>query len=236
MLNCAVAKIRDVSHGVRIIHLQPPAETPVSWKAGQYVWLKFGTFEPRAYSIACAPGGKDGLLEFHLRDSGAGGASTYAVKKLKAGETVRLEGPKGKSFLGEGNARPLLLIAGGLGIAPLKAVVEESLCSSVREIHLFWGGRHDGDLYMVDYFENLAAAHGNFRFHPVIGDPVGECAVAAFTNLKDYPVFLAGPDAMVGATVPLLLQKGAEMTHIHYDSPLQQVAAHEGTRPARPAD
>jgi NAD(P)H-flavin reductase len=235
MINCTVAKIRDVSHGVRIIHLQPPAETPVSWKAGQYVWLKFGTFQSRAYSVAGAPGMENGLLEFHLRDSGAGGASTYAVKKLKVGETVRLEGPEGNSFLDGGNARPLLLIAGGLGIAPLKAVTEEALRAPGREIHLFWGGRHDGDLYMADYFENLATAHGSFHFHSIIGDPVGERAAASFENLKDFSVFLAGPDAMVGATVPRLLQKRAEMTHIHYDSP-PQVAEHERTRPTRLAD
>jgi NAD(P)H-flavin reductase len=235
-MDFTAAKIRDVAHGVRILRLEPPLGAEFSWRAGQYVWLKFGTFAPRAYSIAKAYDSADPAPEFHLRDSGAGGASTYALKKLRPGETVRVSEPEGKSFLDESNNRPLLLVAGGLGIAPLKAIVEASLRrAAAPDVHLFWGARHEADLYMPGYFETLAATHRNFRFHPAIGDPVGECAVGSFEDLKDFSVFLAGPEAMIAATVPLLLQKGAEMAHIHYDSPLQ-IAGHEGTRPARFAD
>ena len=216
IISASVEKIRDLHHGIRVLHLK--SETDFSWRAGQYVKVTFGNHAPRPYSIANAP---DDHIEIHIKDSGAGGASTYAVKMLKPGQSVRMGEAMGESFYDTQRdmARPLLLIGGGLGVAPLKAIIEEALlrAKTAQPVYLYWGARHAADLYIADYFHGLAHAHENFHFVPVIGGMVGESAAAGFDSLKGFSIFIAGPEAMTGATIPLLLQKDAEKAHIHYD-------------------
>lgn len=216
MIRACVETIRDLYHGIRILRLRP--EGDFSWKAGQYAEITFGNHTPRPYSIANAP---SDTMEVHVKDSGAGGASTYAVKMLKPLETVRLGRAAGNSFFEnkrDGN-RPLLLIGGGLGVAPMKAIAEKALLKTktAQPVYLYWGARHAAELYIADYFHGLAHTHGNFHFVPVIGGMVGESAAAAFDSLMGFSIFLAGPPAMTTATIPLLLQKGAERAHIHRD-------------------
>lgn len=216
MNSASITAIRDLYHGIRILHLRPDEALP--WKAGQYITVGFGNHAPRPYSIANAP---NGFLEIHIKDSGAGGASTYAVKHVKEGQSVRVGSPEGTSFYDNARdgTRPLLLIGGGLGVAPLKAIVEEALLKSKSRhpLYLYWGARHAAELYIADYFHGLAKMYENFHFIPVVGGMVGESAAAGFESLSGFSVFMAGPEAMIGATIPLLLKKGGEKAHIHYD-------------------
>lgn len=216
MISASVEKINDLHHGIRVLRLKP--ESGFSWRAGQYTRITFGNHAPRPYSIANAP---DDFIEVHIKDNGAGGTSTYAVRHLKHGQTVRVQEAEGKSFYDaeRDGTRPLLLIGGGLGVAPLKAIIEESLLriKTVQPVYLYWGARHAADLYIADYFHGIAHTYANFHFVPVIGGMVGESAAAGFDSLKGFSIFLAGPEAMTAATIPLLLQKGAEKAHIHYD-------------------
>ena len=216
MISASVKKISDFYHGVRVLHLKP--ESDFSWQAGQYTKITFGNHAPRPYSIANAP---DDFIEIHIKDNGANGASTYALKHLKHDETVWIGNAEGESFYdaARDGVRSLLLVGGGLGVAPLKAVIDESLLriKTAQPVFLYWGARHAADLYIADYFHSLAHTHANFHFVPVIGGMVGESAAAGFDDLKGFSVFLAGPEAMTAATIPLLLQKGAEKAHIHYD-------------------
>jgi len=228
MISASVKNKQDIRHGIRVLQLE--ATTEFSWKAGQYTRLTFGNFPPRPYSIANAPNSHahaqlhaapHSLIEIHVKDSGTNGASTYAVKHLKPGETVKIGEAEGESFYNaeRDSTRPLLLIGGGLGVAPLKAIAEEALLNikTAQPVYLYWGARQADDLYIADYFHGLAKTHAHFHFVPVIGGMVGESAAAGFDNLKGLSIFIAGPEALSAATIPLLLQKGAKKAHIHYD-------------------
>lgn len=215
-----VTAIREAGPGLRILVLTLK-DKGFSYRAGQYVWLGFGGFSPRAYSIASAPD-ESGRLEIHIKDNGAGGASTYALRKLVQGESVTVAGPEGRSCYDPAlhEDRPLLLIGGGMGMAPLKAIVEKALEKEGRThpVFLYWGVRRPEDFYEAGYFEELAARFPAFHFHPVTGTAVGAAAAADFPDLSGYTLFLGGPQAMIEATLPLLREKGAAAAHIHYDS------------------
>jgi CDP-4-dehydro-6-deoxyglucose reductase/ferredoxin-NAD(P)+ reductase (naphthalene dioxygenase ferredoxin-specific) len=166
------------------------------------------------------------LVEFHIRDMG-NGPSRYAVRELKLGETVSLIGPMGGAYLRE-HGGPIIAVAGGSGLAPMKSIVDAALHQGLRqEIRLYVGARTARDLYLVEHFERLAAAHANFRFIPVLSEPagptamrtglVGELVAAGVADLPGAKVYLAGPPVMVESTVSLLLARGVDAVDIHAD-------------------
>lgn len=214
-----VTSLTEAGPGLRVIRLT--VEEGFRWKAGQYIWLGLGSFAPRPYSIANAPDIEGGVLEIHIKDTGAGGASSYAVKSLKPQEKVTVSAATGDNFYNprRDGERPLLLIAGGMGIAPLKAIIEEALADkdASQDIWLYRGGRREADLYCIEYFAGLKEAGSRFHYFPVAEAPVGEAAACAFDDLSAFSIFLSGPLPMIDATLPLLQERGAKLNNIFYD-------------------
>lgn len=195
-----------------------------TYQAGQYVEIAFGGFSPRAYSIAGAPNDRN-ELEIHIKDFGPGGASHFATNELKIGASVEMSGPYGNCTRARADQdRPVLIIAGGLGITPLRAIIDDILHNDSHDdsrappVTLYWGTRTEEELYLRDYFEDLAQNHKNFTFVPVIDDPVGPVAAAHYRGLEKACIFLAGPPAMISSTIKLLRDGGADAGHIHYDT------------------
>lgn len=208
-----VSAIIPVAPDIRIIRLRP--EKTFSWRAGQYVNISFGGFAPRAYSIAVAPG--SGGLEVHIK-RGKGDASSYVMDRLAEGEEVVLSGPEGTSVYDESIDAPVLALAGGLGIAPIKAIAEAAAERGfTHPFILYWGTSNVAERYLNDYFEAMAAAHANFVFHAVTGYPVTEVIARDLDDISAYYIYISGPPAMIAATVPLLRGKGADPARISYD-------------------
>ena len=221
---CRVVHLEKATHDIRILRLEPPGER-LAFRAGQYAKLGFAALPPRDYSMANPP--DEPLLEFHIRDVGDG-ASRYAVRQLVRGETVAVSGPLGDAHLRDEHAGPLLAIAGGSGLAPMKAIVETALRRDpMRAIHLYFGVRSDRDLYLAEHFGQLASVHPRFRFVPVVAEPggpspwrsglVGDAVVADIKDFTHSKAYLAGPPPMVEATVALLRARGLAAADIHAD-------------------
>jgi naphthalene 1,2-dioxygenase ferredoxin reductase component len=225
ILACRIVNLVDATHDIRILWLEPPATPRFDFRAGQYAKLGFAALPPRDYSMANPPG--EPLLEFHIRDVGDG-ASRYAVRHLVRGETVSVSGPLGDAYLRDEHAGPIVAIAGGSGLAPMKAIVETALARDpMRAIRLYFGVRRERDLYLVEHFGRLASTHRRFRFIPVVVEPsgpsswrgglVGEAAVADIADFTHSKAYLAGPPPMVEATVALLRARGLAAADIHAD-------------------
>lgn len=222
---CRIAELEAATADIRILRLAPPANTRFDFRPGQYAKLGFGQLPPRDYSMANRPGAP--LVEFHIRDMG-NGPSRYAVRELKLGETVSLIGPMGGAYLRTEHGGPIIAVAGGSGLAPMKSIVDAALHQGLRqEIRLYVGARTARDLYLVGHFESLAAAHANFRLIPVLSEPdtpttmrtglVGELVAADIEDLPGAKIYLAGPPVMVESTVSLLLARGIDADDIHAD-------------------
>jgi len=226
---CTVAALASATADVRIVTLAPEDGRPFPFLAGQYARVAFGGLPGRDYSIASLPG--QAALEFHIRDQG-GGASAYAVRQLRVGERVLVRGPMGTAVLQPDHEGPILAVAGGSGLAPMRSIVESALRRGhAAPVSLYVGARTAADLYLTDHFLDLAARYPTFRFHPVLSDEpgharwrsgyVGDVAAADLSadglppGLKAY---LAGPPVMVESAVDRLTSLGLSEVDIHTDA------------------
>ncbi len=218
-LPATIDSITDIAPGIRLVSVRSQTANPL-WLAGQYIELSFAGLPPRPYSIASAP--HTGILEFHVRDTQGGGVSSHIVTHMKPGDPVTLRGPFGHAAMIPGDDAPLLLIAGGMGLSPLKALVDDALHKHHRgPISLYWGVKTPADLYLGDYFDQLQHRHAHFTFVPVIEDISGETIASkvrvSLADLSSTRIYLAGSPDMIQATLPHLQAQGAKANMIHGD-------------------
>ncbi len=224
-LTCRVVGLEPATHDIRVLRLAPPAAAPFEFRAGQYARLGFGKLAPRDYSMANRPDQR--ILEFHIRDVGDG-ASRYAVRRLALGETVTVAGPMGDAYLRGEHPGPIVAVAGGSGLAPMKSIVETALqLGLTQDIRLYFSVRSERDLYLLGHFDGIAEAHDNFRFMPVVAEPVeasrwragsvGDAIIADIADLAGCKAYLAGPPTMVEAAIAVLRSHGLAADDIHAD-------------------
>lgn len=233
-MTCRVAALDDMTHDIKRVRLEILTGGPFGFSAGQYCRLIFSGQGARDYSMGNTP--DERLLEFHIRHVSGGGASEYVARALAVGEEVRVEGPFGTSWLREAHRGPIVALAGGSGLAPIKSMVEHALNLGMKQdIHLYFGVRSERDLYLEEHFESLHEIHSNLKFIPVLSDADADpkekseaagrrigfvhAAVAAdFAELDGCKAYLAGPPPMVEAATTMLLDRGARREDIHADA------------------
>jgi naphthalene 1,2-dioxygenase ferredoxin reductase component len=227
-VRCRVVGLDDMTHDIKRVRLAIEAGGPFTFSAGQYASLRFGNLPPRDYSMANRP--DESVLEFHIRRLGDGSVSAYVADGLRRGDMVTVEGPYGASWLREKHRGPIVAVAGGSGLAPIKSIVETALAAgSPQPIHLYFGARDERDVYLEAHFHDLAAQHPNLRFTPVLSQPsedtarrvglVHEAMTADLADLDGAKIYLAGPPPMVEAATALLLTaRGVRREDIHADA------------------
>lgn len=225
-LNCRVTEIGDATHDIKLIRLAIDGADPLGFTAGQYARLTFPGAPTRDYSMASAPGDRE--FEFHIRRVPGGAASQRIHKLLKLGDPVLMEGPFGSSYLREQHAGPILCVAGGSGLAPIKGIVEAAMARCMKQpIHVYFGARSECDLYLVDHFEGLAQRHPNLTFTPVLSDAPMETRLrtgfvtdAVAKDLHDFDgwkAYVAGPPPMVEAAMQVCKARGLRSEDLHAD-------------------
>jgi CDP-4-dehydro-6-deoxyglucose reductase len=123
----------------------------------------------------------------------------------------------------------LLLIGGGTGYAPLKAMIRQVLeMEASREVTLFWGARTKTDLYEDDWLRDLAAKHARFRYTAALSEEevggqhksglVHEVVTRCVAGLAGFDIYAAGPPAMIDAVRAALPPRGADPERIYIDS------------------
>lgn len=226
-LTCRVVRLEALSHDTKRVGLEILSGGPFDFSPGQYASLRFAGLPPRDYSMASGPG--EPTLEFFIRRMAGGRTSAHVADGLALGDTVQVEGPYGSSWLRTKHTGPIIAVAGGSGLAPIKAIIESALQAGMAQpVHLYFGVQDERDLYLDEHFRALAAAHANFRFTPVLSAPQGPTArrtglvheavaadVADFDGCKAY---LAGPPPMVEAAKALFEGRGLRRQDIHADA------------------
>jgi CDP-4-dehydro-6-deoxyglucose reductase/ferredoxin-NAD(P)+ reductase (naphthalene dioxygenase ferredoxin-specific) len=234
-MTCAVVGLDQATHDIRVVRLEIEAGGPFDFSAGQYAQVTFADLPPRDFSMANRPQAAPdkAIVEFHIRTTPGGAVSPYVAERLALGETVKVEGPYGAAHLRETHRGPIVALAGGSGLAPIKAIVEEALGRGMcQAITLYFGTRAERDLYLEDHFTALAEAHPNFSFVPVLSEPDGvptgdrvrrtgflaEALAADFTDLDGAKAYLAGPPIMVETCTQALRALGVRRQDVHADA------------------
>ncbi len=126
----------------------------------------------RSYSIACMPR-DDGLLTLHVKAVSGGWVSTALVRHTEPGSALVLGPPLGTMSLAQAGDRDLLCIAGGTGLTPVKAIIEQAIRESAatpRRIYLYYGARRRQELYDLPDLWRLEDAYHGFQVIPVTSD------------------------------------------------------------------
>src|SRR5690606_14232719 len=124
----------------------------IDFRAGQYINIVLEDGRRRAFSFANAPHDNE-FIELHIRRIPGGVFTTHVFTDMRVGDTLTFEGPFGHFTLREGD-KPILFVAGATGFAPVKSILEDAFHRGIqRPLHLYWGVRERGDLYMIDLAE-----------------------------------------------------------------------------------
>jgi CDP-4-dehydro-6-deoxyglucose reductase len=210
-LPCRVQKLARLAPDVMLLQLKLPASERLQFLAGQYIDILLKDGRRRSFSIANAPQADD-YLELHVRQVPGGHFTAHVFQAMRARDILRLEGPHGDFFLREDSAKPVVLLAGGTGFAPIKAIVEHAFHQkSMRPMALYWGARDRAGLYLHELAENWAASHPGFMYVPVLSEPlnadgwqgrtglVHQAVMADFPDLSGHQVYACGAPAMIEA-------------------------------------
>ena len=207
-LPCRVQKMQRVGDDIMVLYLKLPASERVQFLAGQYIDILMKDGARRSLSMANAPH-DDEFLQLHLRNYG-GPFSQHVFTKMKERDILRFEGPLGTFFLRDDSTKPIILLASGTGFAPVKAIIEHALHSNnPRPMVFYWGARVRADLYMNELPEQWAAARADFKYVPVLSEPladdhwtgrtgfVHEAVMQDFPDLSGYQVYACGAPIVV---------------------------------------
>jgi NAD(P)H-flavin reductase len=213
---------------VAILSVRP--DQPFSYLAGQYVSVQCTRWPRiwRKFSIANAPRA-DGVLQFHVRAVPGGWVSGALVHHTAPGDALLLGRAIGTMVADKGSNRDVLCVAGGTGLAPIKAIVQQLVADSPqgskRNIDLFFGARHEADLYDLPSLRMMEAGHPALRVIPVVSDEPefdgvrGRLpdVVGRYPAWHDHDVYVCGPVGMVRETTQALTAMGIPVTRIYND-------------------
>jgi phenol hydroxylase P5 protein len=212
-----VADIEDCARETRRLVID--LDDDIVFNPGQYVQVSIpGHTANRSWSMASPPG-RPRRIELNIRRTPGGlGTDGWVFKDLAVGEEVQISGPYGRFFLREARDEPVILIGGGTGLAPLKAMVRHVLeTGGHHRLYLYHGARTLADLYDVEYFQKLEKEHPDqFSYRPVLSEDEVEGMAHGFVtaavdedfdSCKGHTAYLCGPPPMVEAALKLLMAK-----------------------------
>ncbi|MFF0361700.1 globin domain-containing protein [Streptomyces fungicidicus] len=213
-------------NGIAEITVQP--QQPYPFVAGQYVTVET-PWVPRhwrQYSPAHAPR-PSSELTFHVRAVPGGKVSNALVHHARLGDPLRLGPPEGDMVLRPNRQRDLLFVAGGTGLAPIRALIEEVArdgVGNVQEVSLFIGARTADELYGLNDMLRMSQRYHWLRVraavsHERIAGLEGTLpeVLAEFGPWYRHEAYLCGPPQMLGDAVQALRRHGVPPQHIHYD-------------------
>ena len=236
------AEVIQVDHrGDDIAVLTIAPDQPLPFTAGQHLTVQTPRWPRvwRSFSVACMPR-DDGLLTLHVKAVPGGWVSSALVRHTTPGSALTLGPPLGTMTLEHAADRDLLCVAGGTGLAPVKAIIEQAIRESAttpRRIYLYYGARRRQELYDLPDLWRLEDAYHGFQLIPVTSDDpafdgmqgnVGRVA-ARYMPHTDCEVYVAGPAEMVRETIRVLARAGLDKEHIHFDDALLATRPRTGT-------
>ncbi|MFF2808006.1 ferric reductase-like transmembrane domain-containing protein [Streptomyces sp. NPDC058000] len=214
-----VADIRPEAPGVVSIHLTGERLTELGARPGQFFRWRFLApglwWTANPYSLSAPP------LPHHLRITvkEAGGHSS-ALARLRPGTRVWAEGPYGAFTEARRRSAKVLLLAGGVGITPLRTLFE----TLPGDVTLIYRARRPEDLALRTELDAIAAARGR-PVHYFVDEPATHSAPLTARALKHlipdlaaHEVYLCGPPGMTSAARRALRGAGVPPHHIHHES------------------
>jgi len=224
-----ITSMELLADDVMQIRLQLPKEKSFSFLPGQYIDILLDNGGRRSFSIANAPSDNN-QLELHIRYIAGGGFTEHVFKQMKVKDILRIQGPLGTFFMRQDSSRPVLMLAGGTGLAPAKAILEQQFQNNNHTpIHLFWGVRDKPDLYADAILQSWHNEIEHFQYTPVLSETratewngatgwVHEALLYHYPKLNNYDLYASGPPPMIAAARDAFAVRGLDNEHFFYDA------------------
>ncbi|MDD3001095.1 MAG: FAD-binding oxidoreductase [Candidatus Riflebacteria bacterium] len=225
-----------ISPKIKILEFECGKGGLPSFEPGQYVQVRIP--QPwetvlRSYSISSAPGNK---LSFTLDVQAVeGGLVSNMLHHTPVGSELEFCGPFGemhlpKDYLKSDDKPGVVLIAGGVGLAPMRSIAAAlTENSNGGEIMLFHGAASRSGLYMEKHYRDLEKVYKNFKYFPALSAPLLEDGWVGFEGMVHQLLnakleggankicMLCGPKPMMKACEKILFNKGFSSDRIYSD-------------------
>lgn len=215
---------------VMVLHLQLPATEQLTFMAGQYVEFLLKDGRRRAFSIANAPHEK-GFLELHIRKIAGGHFTEQVFNEMPLKTILRIEAPLGSFFLREQNEKPIIMVAGGTGFAPVKGMIEHMIFNQIqRPVYLYRGARQVNDLYMDELCQRWTQFMPNIQYIPVISEgneedgwdgrrgQVHQAVLEDHADLSGFEAYVCGAPGMVDIAKETFVKQGLPEEEFYSDA------------------
>ena len=229
-LNCHVSSKNKLCHDVIALKVTLDNNERLQYHAGQYIEFILDDGKHRAFSIANSPHDDD-RLELHIRHVDGGLFTDFLFQSMPENSSLKMQGPLGNFYLRENRNRPIIMVGGGTGFGPLKAMIEHiEFINFDQPVHLFMGVRALRDLYMDDMVKEWMSKNKNLSFTPVLSDPMDEdnwqgqtgfvhsVVASQFADMSAYDIYMSGPPPMVNAAAELFTQQKALRENMFSDA------------------
>ncbi len=229
-LPCRVVAMDKLAPEVMRIKLKLPANERLPFLPGQYIDILLQDGRKRSFSLAIPPH-DDELLELHIRRVADGFYTKYVFDEMKVKTLLRIEGPHGSFTIDESTNRPIILLAGGTGFAPIKSILEHLFAENAkRELIFYWGARNQELLYLHELVEQWQTTFPNFSYVPVLSDDlsitgwqgrtglVHQAVMQDFSDLSRHDIYACGPPAMIKAANSEFLNHGMNNSRFFSDA------------------
>lgn len=201
------------------------------WLPGQHLDVILPDGNRRSFSMANAPGGCE--VELHIRHIEGGEFTSGTLPRVRPGDTLELELPLGRFHWRPEDDLPVLMVATGTGIAPLKAILEAMEADGgAPPAALYWGQRERGDFYLANEIRSWTRNLFEFRYTPVLSRPdrewngrcghVQQAVLDDGLDLANHVIYLCGSAAMVRDATAAFVARGARPERLYRDSFLFQ--------------
>lgn len=229
-LSYTVQLHEKLSEHIHRFILQPPANAHIAYRAGQYVEILQRDKSPLPFSITNAPLHDDHSIELHIRHLPQHAETGDLITEIDATKMLKIRGPFGNCTLRNDPPYPAILLAGGTGFAPFKALIEQALADGLSQpLYLYWGARTFHDLYLHELVSRWAKHVPQFHYVPVLSEAlptdhwlgrtglVHSAVLKDFANLTRFHVYASGPPEMIYAALRSFQEHGMQKQFLYSD-------------------
>jgi len=214
--------------GPDVLHLQLALadDEAFAFEPGQYMKVLLDDGSHRSFSMASAPNGN--AIDFHVRQIAGGRFTAGRLPQLRPGDRLDVEVPLGGFTLRKEDYRPLLMVATGTGLAPIKSMLEALMDDpDCPPVWLYWGMRSAADLYLHDEIIRWGERLYDFQYVPVLSRAddgwqgrrgyVHDAVAADIGDLSEHAIYLCGSPNMIRDAKQTFMVLGAQAPFIYSD-------------------
>lgn len=224
------AAVQAVEHlGRDVVHLtlDLSGADELVYLPGQYLNVLLGDGNKRSFSMASAQ--KGGTVDLHIRRVRDGHFTAGQLTRLRPGDLLDVELPHGIFCCRKEDFRPLVMLATGTGLAPIKSILESLMDDpDCPPVSLYWGMRSEEDLYMHDEILSWSERLCDFQYVPVLSRPgpkwsgrqgyVQDAALEDIGDFSEHAIYMCGSPSMIAGARRLFIDNGANPGFIYADA------------------